>query len=117
MDYSILIQVGVIIATIAGGVAVVKKTLQDTVNRVNKIERGLNAFHGKGTNPGAEPVYITRRECTARSDETRRDMTEVKTSIISQKHSIQSLEKFARWFLTTKENMSLKEADDILNGD
>jgi len=64
-----------------------------------------------GANDIGEPTpFILRRECDERIQET---VAESK----DQKSRLMRVEKFVRWYLATKERLSLAETEAILNGE
>lgn len=112
---SSLIQLVVGVATIVAAYMVIKARLFNAEKKVDKLERGLNAFHGHSTNPGAEPVYITRRECKANMEGIKEEVTEVKESVAElAKHNEQSRRYMAHQLAAGGKTM--KEVKEILNG-
>lgn len=102
---------------IGAGIAwgALKAWVKTNTAKVNKIEKSLAAFHGTTTeNPGAQPMYIRRSECDKKSGEIQDAVGNLADTVFDQGSSIDRLVNHARWQLTTKENMSLSEANEIL---
>lgn len=99
---------------VAAGYGALRARALANAKALNKLQKSWNAFHGQGTNPGADPVYIRRTECKETRDRIENSIGALDETVTTQGECIQRLENFARWQLTTKEGLSLSEANDIL---
>ncbi len=99
---------------VAAGYGALRARAAANAKGLEKLKKSWNAFHGQGTNPGAEPMYVRRTECKERTDRIESSIGVLDETVTTQAESIQRLENFARWQLTTKEGLSLSEANDIL---
>lgn len=117
MEYGIdtLIKVGSVLLGAGIAWATLKAWVKANTVKVNKIEKSLAAFHGTTTeNPGAQPMYIRRSECDKKSGEIQDAVGNLADTVFDQGSSIDRLVNHARWQLTTKEGLSLAEANEIL---
>ena len=117
MEYGIdtLIKVGSVLLGAGVAWATLKAWVKSNTAKVNKIEKSLAAFHGTTTeNPGAQPMYIRRTECEKTSGELKDSLKQISDTVTGQANSIERVINHARWQLTTKEGLSLSEANDIL---
>ncbi len=117
MEFGIdtVIRIGSIILGAGIAWATLKAWVKANTAKVNKIEKSLAAFHGQSTeHPGAPPMYIRRAECEQKSGAIEESVGSITKTVSTQGKSIERLVNHARWQLTTKEDMSLAEANDIL---
>ena len=86
--------------------------IQVRTNRrdIKKLREDFNKVTG---NPTGEPAYVRREECVHRTAE----INSLRGEVQKQGKQIAGVRSFARWFLTTKEKMSLSEANAILGED
>lgn len=82
--------------------------------QIEQHERTLKAIVGNAT---IEPMFIKPADCGARERSTESKLIELKTTVDGHTKKLRSLENFARWMLVSKENLDLKQVNEILNGD
>ena len=117
MEFGIdtVIKVGSVLLGAGIAWATLKAWVKANTAKVNKIEKSLAAFHGQTTeHPGAQPRYIRRAECEKTSGELKENLSKMAETVTGQANSIERVINHARWQLTTKEGMSLSEANEIL---
>ena len=117
MEFGIDTMIRVVTVLVGAGIAwaTLKAWVKANTAKVNKMEKSLAAFHGQTTeHPGAQPMYIRRAECEKTSGELKEGLKQMAETVTGQANSIERVINHARWQLTTKEKLSLAEANEIL---
>lgn len=117
MEFSVNILITIIGVLIGAAIAwgALREIVKRHTKQVDKLTKSWNAFHGQSTEqPGSEPMYIRRTECEEKSESIVESVEALADTVAVQGSSIERLVNHARWQLTTKEGMSLAEANNIL---
>lgn len=116
MEQIILVAIPLVVVLIGGWVAYgsLRNQVETSAKEIAKLQKTLSQLVG---NPGSDPVYIKRSECSERTKLIEEQIDHIKKKIDDQGRAIKSFENFARYFLTKREGLGLAEVEEILNGD
>lgn len=115
MDLLSWVQVG--ITALAGlfGVALGYGRMRDRIRenheRIERLDHAIGIVMGRD---GAQSMFITRRECAMSHDRLEQTIQDLRADVRAHQRSLEEVKNFARWWLTTKEGLSLAEANMVL---
>lgn len=101
--------------------AVLKARVKALTNSVDSLhESHMNLRHEwaifHGNNAEGEKRYVKPDECNLRVHEMKESLNAYGISLKGVTHTVNQLDRFARWMLTQKEGLGLAEVEAILNG-
>jgi hypothetical protein len=113
ISVGLIVQVIVGLLTVAAAYGALKTKLAQHGRDIGDLKADVNVINGQHA-PGAEPLFVRRSECseTTRRFEIAHDS--LRGAVEIQAASVDRLLNFARWNLTTKEGMTLGQANEIL---
>lgn len=109
----LIVQVAVGALTIAAAYGAIKTRLAQNSKDISELKNDVDTMNGRGA-VDAEPLFVKRTECAETRERFEIVDKELKSAIAAQDKSVNRLLNFSRWSLTTKEGLTLAEANDIL---
>ena len=109
----VLIPLGSGLLGIAVGYGTILTQVRVNTRELARLRDSLANLKGNST---GEPAYVRRDECATMHDAIGQQLREHKTHLQAQEKSLKGVQNFARWWLSRKEELSLAEVNEIIDG-